>query len=313
MASATDLDLSFIENFVELFKDQSVLIIERLQPTCLRVIFSLMIIDLTLDMLFDQSDENIFLKFIRKIMLYGAYITFINQYSVLVNDYILKGFIQLGNYIATGSTSTDFITSPTKLVSDILVWLFPILTTAKFGQMGLDILGIESIPIGLMGLSLFLIGLALRIAVSMIMSFAKFYIISSCGIILLPFAVFSVTSDLGKKVLGMLIKQGVNLVVIVLVINMMGESLKFEGKIGIMSLILYIGKIFVWYCMMSETDTIVNEIFNGNIVGGFGRYGGGVQNHGLRGMRGAIRSYKQGPGMVNSIKGLVSSYKNSTM
>ena len=309
----SDLDLSFIENFLELFKNQSTVIIERLQPTCLNVIFSLMVIDLTLDMLFDQSDENIFLKFIRKIMLYGAYITFINQYDVLVNDYVLNGFIQLGNYIATGSTSTNFITSPTKLVSDILVWLFPILTTAKFGQMGLDILGIESIPIGLMGLSLFLIGLALRIAVSMIMCFAKFYIISSCGILLLPFAVFRETAQLGKGVLGMLIKQGINLMVTVLVINMMGESLKFEGKIGIITVVLYIGKIFIWYCMMNETNNIVNELFNGTIIGGFGRYGGGFQSQGLQQMKGAINSYKQGPGIINGAKGLLSSYKSSTM
>lgn len=294
-------DITFVEDFILLFKNQSGLIIERLQPTCLRVIFSLMVIDLTIDMLFDQSDENIFLKLIRKCMFYGIYITFIQQYKVIINDYVLKGFIQLGNLISTGNPSTDFLVSPSDVVSDILAWIAPILTTSTLGQMALDLTGIESIPIGLIGCTLFLLGTAFKITCSMVMCFARFYIISSCGIILLPFAVFKEINSIGKGVLQMLIKQGVNLMVMILVINMMGNSLKFEGEISFMKIILAIGQIIIWYALLSEVGSIVNEIFGGFITGSLNKYGGGVQNTGGSIINTSINRYKEGGSLFNTI------------
>ena len=114
---ANSLSLDIINEVFDLFQTNSNTLIDRLQPTCLKVIFSLMVIDLTIDLLFDQGDENIFLILIRKVMLYGLFITVIQQYKVIVNDYILKGFIQLGNYLSLGKFGTSFEISPTQIFS----------------------------------------------------------------------------------------------------------------------------------------------------------------------------------------------------
>lgn len=268
-------ELTFVEDFIELLKGQSELIIERLQPTCLTVIFSLMIIDLTIDLLFDQGEDNIFMKLIRKILMYGAYITFILNYKTIVNEYALKGFIQLGNYISTGQTVTTFITSPSEILGKVLKYSLPVFSAHGFANTTLDILGIESTPILSGLLVLALVGLALSVTCGMVMLFAKFYIVTSCAIILLPFAVFKETESIGKGVLQLFIKQGVNIMVMVLVLNMLGESMNFTGEITFMRLVMHIGRILIWFTLIKEIGSLTNQIFGG-YMGNNTKYGGGV-------------------------------------
>lgn len=268
-------ELTFVEDFIELLKGQSELIIARLQPTCLTVIFSLMIIDLTIDLLFDQGEDNIFMKLIRKILMYGAYITFILNYKTIVNEYALKGFIQLGNYISTGQTVTTFITSPSEILGKVLKYSLPVFSAHGFANTTLDFLGIESTPILSGLLVLALVGLALSVTCGMVMLFAKFYIVTSCAIILLPFAVFKETESIGKGVLQLFIKQGVNIMVMVLVLNMLGESMNFTGEITFMRLVMHIGRILIWFTLIREIGSLTNQIFGG-YMGNNTKYGGGV-------------------------------------
>ncbi len=268
-------ELTFVEDFIELLKGQSELIIARLQPTCLTVIFSLMIIDLTIDLLFDQGEDNIFMKLIRKILMYGAYITFILNYKTIVNEYALKGFIQLGNYISTGQTVTTFITSPSEILGKVLKYSLPVFSAHGFANTTLDFLGIESTPILSGLLVLALVGLALSVTCGMVMLFAKFYIVTSCAIILLPFAVFKETESIGKGVLQLFIKQGVNIMVMVLVLNMLGESMNFTGEITFMRLVMHIGRILIWFTLIKEIGSLTNQIFGG-YMGNNTKYGGGV-------------------------------------
>lgn len=268
-------ELTFVEDFIELLKGQSELIITRLQPTCLTVIFSLMIIDLTIDLLFDQGEDNIFMKLIRKILMYGAYITFILNYKTIVNEYALKGFIQLGNYISTGQTVTTFITSPSEILGKVLKYSLPVFSAHGFANTTLDFLGIESTPILSGLLVLALVGLALSVTCGMVMLFAKFYIVTSCAIILLPFAVFKETESIGKGVLQLFIKQGVNIMVMVLVLNMLGESMNFTGEITFMRLVMHIGRILIWFTLIKEIGSLTNQIFGG-YMGNNTKYGGGV-------------------------------------
>lgn len=267
-------ELTFVEDFIELLKGQSELIIERLQPTCLTVIFSLMIIDLTIDLLFDQGEDNIFMKLIRKILMYGAYITFILNYKTIVNEYALKGFIQLGNYISTGQTVTTFITSPSEILGKVLKYSLPVFSAHGFANTTLDFLGIESTPILSGLLVLALVGLALSVTCGMVMLFAKFYIVTSCAIILLPFAVFKETESIGKGVLQLFIKQGVNIMVMVLVLNMLGSSMNFTGEITFMRVVMHIGRILIWFTLIREIGSLTNQIFGGYMNNH--KYGGGV-------------------------------------
>ncbi len=268
-------ELTFVEDFIELLKGQSELIIARLQPTCLTVIFSLMIIDLTIDLLFDQGEDNIFMKLIRKILMYGAYITFILNYKTIVNEYALKGFIQLGNYISTGQTVTTFITSPSEILGKVLKYSLPVFSAHGFANTTLDILGIESTPILSGLLVLALVGLALSVTCGMVMLFAKFYIVTSCAIILLPFAVFKETESIGKGVLQLFIKQGVNIMVMVLVLNMLGSSMNFTGEITFMRVVMHIGRILIWFTLIREIGSLTNQIFGG-YMGNNTKYGSGV-------------------------------------
>lgn len=268
-------ELTFVEDFIELLKGQSELIIARLQPTCLTVIFSLMIIDLTIDLLFDQGEDNIFMKLIRKILMYGAYITFILNYKTIVNEYALKGFIQLGNYISTGQTVTTFITSPSEILGKVLKYSLPVFSAHGFANTTLDFLGIESTPILSGLLVLALVGLALSVTCGMVMLFAKFYIVTSCAIILLPFAVFKETESIGKGVLQLFIKQGVNIMVMVLVLNMLGESMNFTGEITFMRLVMHIGRILIWFTLIREIGSLTNQIFGG-YMGNNSKYGSGM-------------------------------------
>lgn len=267
-------EFTFVEDFIEVLKGQSGLIIERLQPTCLTVIFSLMVIDLTIELLFDQGEDNIFMKLLRKCLMYGAYITFILNYKTLVNEYALKGFIQLGNYISTGHTVTTFLTSPSEILGKVLKYSAPVFLTHGFANTTLDILGIESVPMLSGLLVLALIGLALSITCGMVMLFAKFYIVTSCAIILLPFAVFKETESIGKGVLQLFIKQGVNIMVMVLVLNMLGESMNFTGEVTPMRVIMHIGKTLIWFSLIREIGSLTNQIFGGYMNNH--RYGGGV-------------------------------------
>lgn len=268
-------ELTFVEDFIELLKGQSELIITRLQPTCLTVIFSLMIIDLTIDLLFDQGEDNIFMKLIRKILMYGAYITFILNYKTIVNEYALKGFIQLGNYISTGQTVTTFITSPSEILGKVLKYSLPVFSAHGFANTTLDFLGIESTPILSGLLVLALVGLALSVTCGMVMLFAKFYIVTSCAIILLPFAVFKETESIGKGVLQLFIKQGVNIMVMVLVLNMLGNSMNFTGEITFMRVVMHIGRILIWFTLIKEIGSLTNQIFGG-YMGNNTKYGSGV-------------------------------------
>lgn len=269
-----EAEFTFVENFIMSLKNQSGLIIDRLQPTCLKVILSLMIIDLTIELLFDIGEENIFMKLIRKSMVYGAYTTFIINYKTIINEYVLKGFIQLGNYISTGQTVTTFITSPSEILGKVLNWIAPVFFVQGFTNTTLDALGIESVPILSGLLVLALAGLALGITCGMVMLFAKFYIITSCAVILLPFAVFKETKSIGKGVLQLIIKQGISIMVMVLILNILGDSFNFTGKVTPMRTILYLGKILIWFMMIKEVGSLTNQIFGGFITDS--NYGNGI-------------------------------------
>lgn len=68
-----------------------------------------------------------------------------------------------------------------------------------------------------------------------------------------------------------------------------------------MKIILAIGQIIIWYALLSEVGSIVNEIFGGFITGSLNKYGGGVQNTGGSIINTSINRYKEGGGLFNTI------------
>ncbi|WP_177161923.1 type IV secretion system protein [uncultured Fusobacterium sp.] len=271
---ANDLSLDVVNQVFEMFQNNANTLIERLQPTCLKVMFSLMVIDLIIDLLFDQGDENIFLILIRKVMLYGLFITVVQQYKVIVNDYVLKGFIQLGNYLSLGKLGTSFEFAPTQVISDFLIWVTPLWSAGGIFMAVLDKLGIESIPTGLCLLSLWAIGLYAFITCTVTMAFVRFFIISSCALLIVPFAVFKETASIGRGILQVLLKQGAKIMLMVMILNFMATSTEFKGDISFTSLTGVIIGALVWYTIIHEVPSLVDEMFGGHLGGAFGRGGG---------------------------------------
>ena len=266
-----------IETFFYTFKDNSKVIIERLQPTCMNVIFSLMVIDLTLEVLFDEGEENIFLKLIKKVMLYGIFLTVIKNYYTIVNTYLLGGFIQLGNYISTGNASTTFITSPGGFLSNAMLWIGGIFSLSGLGIIALDKLGIESLPMGLMLSGLWLIGTYIAITCTVVMCFVRYFIVTSCAILILPFGVLKETSSIGKNIVSLFLKQGTKIMIMVMILNFMNGYIDFKGDVVTTKVLLYIGQAIIWLTLLQEVPSIAEEIFGGHLGGGK-MFGKGVSN-----------------------------------
>lgn len=278
---ADSISLDVIETTLVLFQKQSNTIIERLQPTCINVIFSLMIIDLIIDLLFDQSEENIFLILLRKVMLYGLFLTIIIQYKVIINDYILKGFIQLGNYLSLGKMDTSFVLSPTKILSDYFGWVAPFWSVTGLIMMTVDKFGIESIPYGLCLLILAVLGIYVSITCTVVMTFIRFFVVSSCALIIVPFGVLKETSSIGRGILTLLLKQGVKIMFMVMILNFMGQKVKFEGDIGFTSLSMTFLQGAIWFFLIKEIPMIAEEVFGGHLGGG-GFAGSGIMKFGAK-------------------------------
>ena len=270
-----------IETFFYIFKNNSKTIIERLQPTCLNVIFSLMVIDLTLEVLFDEGDENIFLKLIKKVMLYGIFITAIKNYHTIVNTYVLSGFIQLGNYVSTGVASTSFITSPGGFLSEALLWIGGIFSLSSFGIIALDKLGIEALPMGLMLTGLWLVGTYIAITCTAIMCFVRYFIVTSCAVIILPFGVLKETSSIGKNIVSLFLRQGAKIMLMVMILNFINGYIKFEGDVITTKVLLYITQATIWLALMQEVPSMAEEIFGGHLGGGK-MSGKGVSNFAVK-------------------------------
>ena len=279
MASAMSLDV--IEKTFLLFQNHSDKIIERLQQSCLKVIFSLMIIDLILEVLFDQGEENIFLILIKKIMLYGLFITVINQYKVIINDYILRGFIQLGNYLSIGRFETSFVLSPTQILANFFNWVAPFWSVSSVLMLTVDKLGIESIPTGLCLMILWVMGIYIALTCTVIMTFIRFFIVSSCALIIVPFGVLKETSSLGRGILTLLFKQGTKIMIMIMILNFMGKTTKFQGSIGFTTLSIAIVQGAIWFFCVKEIPTLAEEIFGGHLGGG-GLAGSGAMKFGAK-------------------------------
>lgn len=266
---ADSISLDIINEVFDLFQTNSNTLIDRLQPTCLKVIFSLMVIDLTIDLLFDQGDENIFLILIRKVMFYGLFITVIQQYKVIVNDYILKGFIQLGNYLSLGKFGTSFEISPTQILANFFEWTTPFWSVGSLLMVTVDGLGIESIPTGICLLILWSACLYFIITCTVTMAFVRFFIVTGCALIIVPFAVFKETSSIGKGILQIFLKQGAKIMLMVMILNYMGDKTSFSGNLNFTNLSAVILHGMIWLAIINEVPTLVEEIFGGHLGGGF--------------------------------------------
>lgn len=259
---------------IEEFQRVALLMVRNYTPLCLNMMYILATIDLTLSLLFDSNDLDglgIFILYMKKTLLYGFFLYVITNYESVVLRQILGGFIQLGNVGVGKGTATYLVTSPGRILGTVMVLLSPFLIGGTLGIMVLDKLGIESIPVGVFILVIGIILFATLTCLEIAITFIKFYLVAGFAIVLLPFGVFSKTKDIGMKGLHAIFAQGVEIMVLVTVVNLCDlfidrflgvDNINFSTPIGFINTFVI---ILVLFGLITKVPGVVGTLISGSV------------------------------------------------
>lgn len=255
------------------FQNVNVTMVRNLTDTSLRMIYYMIIIDITLTFLFvEEEGMNIFIKLLRKILIYGFFIYLIKDFSSIV-DILLKGFIQLGNLSTLGVSSTELTVSPGVVFEDLSDFIKGILLVsgATVGLDAIPIVSIESVPTAVLIFTFFLAIGALFIGIEITVSFVKFFIVTATAIILMPFGAFKTTQDIALKGLHGLFAQGIEIMFITIILNFYKKyrnSIFFPtdtGDIELFTVIYSLTIMILFVFMMTKIPTFVSTLLSGSI------------------------------------------------
>lgn len=256
------------------FQNVNAMMVKNLTDTSLRMIYYMIMIDITLTFLFvEEEGMNVFIKLIRKIFIYGFFIYLIKDFSNIM-DILLKGFIQLGNLSTSGSLSTELIVSPGAVFYDLTDFIQGIILISG-STVGLDaipVVSIESVPTAVLTFTFFLAIGALFIGIEITVSFVKFFIVTATAIILMPFGAFKNTQDIALKGLHGLFAQGIEIMFITIILNFYGKyrnniffPIHSVGEIGIFTVIYSLAIMLLFVFMMTKIPTFVSTLLSGSI------------------------------------------------
>lgn len=259
------------------FQGINSLMIKNLTGTTLNMIYYMIMIDITLTFLFVEEEEmNVFIKLIKKVLLYGFFIYIIKNFPEIV-DKILHGFIQLGN-LATSTTgaipSKELLVSPGAMFTDLLKFIAGLIV-ASSPTIVLDSIpavSIESIPTATL-IFVFLLAIgALFIGIEITVIFIKFFIITSVTIILMPFGAFQKTQDIAIKGLHALFAQGIEIMFATIILNF---YTKYKNEffllpepskdIQLLTVIQTLGVMGLFCLMVTKIPTFVSTMLSGSI------------------------------------------------
>ena len=245
-------------------------IIKNLEPTVIAMFGALVVIDISLSFLFDESDGvNIFMKLIKKVLYYSFFFYIIKEYKEIMFHTLFEGAVQLGNFAATGSTSSslDF-----KILNKYGVEFGDIaggiLTAVGFAA--LDYSGLESATtVGLMFIAAYLI-FFLMLYVHIVTTFIKFYFMSGFAYILMSFAGFDKTKDITLKALNGLLAQAIEVFVLIIMLNFLEylDNYSFFKVTGGIKDTLWTrwALILFMYALLSKTGSIASSLMSGAIA-----------------------------------------------
>lgn len=256
------------------FQNVNVTMVKNLTDTSIRMIYYMIMIDITLTFLFvEEEGLNVFIKLIRKIFIYGFFIYLIKDFSNIV-DILLKGFIQLGNLATLGIPSTELKVSPGAVFSDLSDFIKGILLISG-STVGLDaipIVSIESVPTAVLIFTFFLAIGALFIGIEITVSFVKFFIVTATAIILMPFGAFKNTQDIAIKGIHGLFAQGIEIMFITIILNFYEKyrnNIFFPadsiGEIELFTVIYSLAIMILFVFMMTKIPTFVSTLLSGSI------------------------------------------------
>lgn len=244
--------------------------ITNLQPTVISMFSALVIIDITLSFLFDESDGvNIFIKLIKKVLYYSFFFYIIKEYKNLAFHILFEGAVQLGNVATTGSTSStlDF-----KLINKFGIEFGDIAggILSAVGFAALDYSGLESATtVGLLAIAGYLI-FFLMLYVHILTTFIKFYFMSGFAYPLLSFAGFDKTKDITMKALNGIFAQAIEVYILIVLLNFLeyldNYSL-FKVSGGIKDTLWTRWALIIFmYTLVSKTGTIASSLMSGAIA-----------------------------------------------
>ena len=256
------------------FQNVNVTMVKNLSDTSLRMIYYMILIDLTITFLFvEEEGMNIFIKLMRKILVYGFFLYLIRSFADIV-DIILKGFIQLGNLSTLGTTSTELTVSPGVVFDDLSEFIKGILLISG-STVGLDaipVVSIESVPTAVLIFTFLLAIGALFIGIEITVSFVKFFIVTATAIILMPFGAFKKTQDIALKGLHALFAQGIEIMFITIILNFYKKyrnNIFFPtdsiGEIGLFTSIYSLAIMILFVFMMNKIPSFVATLLSGSI------------------------------------------------
>ena len=256
------------------FQNVNIIMVKNLTETSLHMIYYMIMIDLTLTFLFIEEDGlNVYIKLIKKILVYGFFIYLIKNFPEVVNT-ILKGFIQLGNLATNNSTSTELIVSPGEMFNDILNFV-----TVTMGIAGttvaldaIPLVSIESVPTAVL-IFVFFLGIgALFIGIEITIIFIKFFIVTGVTIILIPFGAFQKTQDIAVKGLHALFAQGIEIMFVTIILNFYKKykdsifSFAPPGQeLEMLTVFQNIGIMLLFALMITKIPSFVATLLSGSI------------------------------------------------
>lgn len=263
-------------DIIKHFQDINVIMVKNLTDTCLHMIYYLIIIDITLTFLFvEEEGLNVFIKLMRKILVYGFFIYLIKNYSQ-INDWLFHGFIQLGNLATNGGIpSTHLLVSPGIMFDDIFTFVKTIVLIGG-STVGLDsipVISIESVPTAVL-IFVFFLGIgALLIGIEITISFVKFFLVSAMAIILLPFGAFNKTQDIALKGLHGLFAQGIEIMFVTIILNFYAKYKNNffiintpQDGVHVLDLFQNLGVMIMFILMITKIPIFVATLLSGSIA-----------------------------------------------
>lgn len=149
----------------------------------------------------------------RKILLLGFFVFVVQNYPTLLSI-VVEGFIQTGKTAsANGGDALASVRDPSTIIDAGFFVALPILDHLKsFGDWDVLFHLHDIIITGLCALGI--LGAYFIIAIQVFVTYLEFAIVSTLGLVLIPFGVFKHTAFLAEKVFGAIISFGVKLMVL---------------------------------------------------------------------------------------------------
>ncbi len=256
-----------IEDFIQFITTT----LKYFKPVALGMALSFLTIDLVLTYI--NGEQDFFKTLPAKTLKYGFFLWIIIEYNQIILKTIINGAIQMGNY-ATGNTSTDLLVSPFQFFFDLLALVTPFFAGAGTVITGLDLAGIESIPIAFNFLLLGIFLTAMGISLEIILTVIEYYLIAICAILLMPFGLWSKTNNFAMRGLSSLFGQSFKILLFTMLLNFLEiqwtRFLTAPFTLNIYSLVTSLFNLIILYFLIKRVSAIAGALLGGTGISSTG-------------------------------------------